>query len=350
MPYSLKLNYPIHVPIFPADDFNADLASNEIDQVVILKKLLDISNKNKVSVLSVSLHTIGSQRVDKIQNRGSRYQIPYEANELDHCDQMKKQELPHEGPFYRYNYCRKTYSEALNGNSKLSFDFNRIPRNPSIPYQTKSVKGIFWFLFHFPSRTFENTTPINNNQSVDGVDHSEQQPSALQHLDCLSTTSVLKLYCISVYDTNCKGAFLKHYSSLAKKHLDLLYDSNNRHNVITSMKALLPMDAWSLDNPVAQTEKDLSISLPYLAVNLGDPRFQCYRCHSMLQSCNSLQGDFISGVCHLYTQCPSCNNAVPKSVFQTFSKSVGTFVRFISPFSDMKNNCDLSASQHQCLV
>ena len=81
--------------------------------------------------------------------------------------------------------------------------------------------------FTFLPETLENTYPISSNSSVVARgNNNEQQPLALQHLDYLST---------NLYDSNLMGAFLKCYNSHARKHTDLLYDSNGCHiDVITS--------------------------------------------------------------------------------------------------------------------
>ena len=63
------LNYPIHIPFSSVADFNAELILDEIDRVVNSNESFDISNNIKVNVLSVSLPTMGGNRLGGIQSR-----------------------------------------------------------------------------------------------------------------------------------------------------------------------------------------------------------------------------------------------------------------------------------------
>ena len=63
------LNYPIHIPFSSVADFNAEMILDEIDRVVSSNESFDISNNIKVNVLSVSLPTMGGNRLGGIQSR-----------------------------------------------------------------------------------------------------------------------------------------------------------------------------------------------------------------------------------------------------------------------------------------
>ena len=82
------LKYPIHILFSSADDFNADLVLIEIDRIVSSNESFDISNNIKVNVLRVSLPTMGGKR--NTEQNDSRYQIAYQAKEVDYCDQKWK--------------------------------------------------------------------------------------------------------------------------------------------------------------------------------------------------------------------------------------------------------------------
>ena len=82
------LNYPIHILSSSGDDFNADLVLIEIDRIVSSNESFDISNNIEVNVLRVSLPTMGGKR--NTEQNDSRYQIAYQAKEVDYCDQKWK--------------------------------------------------------------------------------------------------------------------------------------------------------------------------------------------------------------------------------------------------------------------
>ena len=170
-------------------------------------------------------------------------------------------------------------------------------------------------------------------------------------------------------------AFVKFYNSHAKKHIDLLYDSNSCHiDVITSMKGLFDAHHYCYSSHKAfstikylcsasgcmlcrQSGCSNRTGFINLSTMLGEQpvrsqMFQCDRFRLIFRSLNCVQCHISSGVCHLYSQCPSCHNAVPK---RTFSNHLCSKKRFnvcsdYFPFSDRKNNCDPSVSQHQCCV
>ena len=69
------LNYPIHNPFPSAEEFDADIVLNEIDRVVNSNESFDISNNIKVNVLSVSLPTMGSIRLQWVEYISIRRQL-----------------------------------------------------------------------------------------------------------------------------------------------------------------------------------------------------------------------------------------------------------------------------------
>ena len=78
-----------------------------------------------------------------------------------------------------------------------------------------------------------STDPFTSEQTL------FSKPFFLDDLHYLSSTNILSKFCISVYDSNFMGAFLKCYNPNAVHHIDLLYDAEKCHvDVITSMKGL----------------------------------------------------------------------------------------------------------------
>ena len=159
------------------------------------------------------------------------------------------------------------------------------------------------------------------------------------------------------------------------RNIDLLYDSNGCHiDVITSMKGLLDARhfCYSCHKAFSTIKHLCSASGCMLCrqsgcsnrtgfVNLSaiigehpvrSQMFQCDRCRLKLRSLNCLQCHISSGVCHLYTQCPSCHRAVPKRAFSNHlcSEKRCNVCSVYFSFSDRKNNCEPSVSQHQCFV
>ena len=84
----------------------------------------------------------------------------------------------------------------------------------------------------------------------------------------------------------------------------------------------------------------------------GTVLFQCDRCPSKLRSLTCLQCHIRSGVCHLYTQCPSCNNTVPKRAFSNHfcSKKRCSTCSEYYPFQDRKQNSGAAVPIHRCFV
>ena len=366
------LNYPIHIPFSSADDFNADLVLNEIDRVVNSNESFDISNNIKVNVLSVSLPTMGGQRIGGIQNRivpdiklFKKQKKSVIAIKSDNNDCLMKAiavgmfiaEKPIQGKI-------QTKKLNLDRASTQSREMHQLM------IRLRASNEIADSFFTSLPQTVEKRTSTNSSHCEDDV--TEQQPLALQHLDYLSTTSVLKHYCISLYDSNFMGTFLKCYNSHATKHIDLLYDSNGCHiDVITSMKGLFDARhyCYSCHKAFSTIKHLCSASGCMLCrqsgcsnrtgfVNLSQPgrstqMFQCDRCQLKLRSLNCLQCHISSGVCHLYTQCPSCNNAVPKRAFSNHlcSKKRCSICSVFFSVSDRKNNnSNSSAPLHQCFV
>ena len=214
------LNYPIHIPFSSVDDFNADLVLNEIDRVVNSNESFDISNNIKVNVLSVSLPTMGGKRIGGIQNRmvpdiklftKQKKSIIAIKSENNDC-LMKALAI---GIIIAEEPAQKNQTKTLNLDrcSTQSRELNQLI------IRLKASKEVSDSFLTCLPKTLENTCPISSNSSVIAWGNNiEQQPLALQHLDYLSTTSVLRPYCISVYDSNFMGAFLKCYNSHAKKH------------------------------------------------------------------------------------------------------------------------------------
>ena len=54
-----------------------------------------------------------------------------------------------------------------------------------------------------------------------------RKPFLLHDLHYLSSTNILSKFCISVFDSNFMGAFLKCYNSNAVHQIDLLYAAKN---------------------------------------------------------------------------------------------------------------------------
>ena len=73
----------------------------------------------------------------------------------------------------------------------------------------------------------------HGNSSDDSLPYDQTvasgEPLVLQDLEFLSQSQILKDFCLSVYDSNFMGAFLKCYNQEALQNIDFLYDAQNRH-------------------------------------------------------------------------------------------------------------------------
>ena len=178
------------------------------------------------------------------------------------------------------------------------------------------------------------------------------------------------------------GTFLKCYSQGAQQNIDLLYDAQNRHvDLVTSMKGLFDARHYCCScHKAFSTVKHLcSVSGCLLCrqpgclnrtgfINLSQlnwttssndlsktPRqsrvFQCDRCRLKVRSQKCLDCHVTSGVCHLYTLCPTCDNTVPKRAFSNHicSKKRCSTCSVHYSLSDRKNTSSPS-SEHQYFV
>ena len=162
------------------------------------------------------------------------------------------------------------------------------------------------------------------------------------------------------------------YNNTAERHIDLLYDATNRHvDVITSMKGLFDARHFCYScHRAFSTIKHLCSAIGCMLCRQSDclnrtgfintsaslvngtVLFQCDRCHLKLRSLNCLQCHISSGVCHLYTQCPSCNNTVPKGAFSNrfcLKKRCNLCSEYYR-FQDRKQNSGAVVPIHRCFV
>ena len=87
-----------------------------------------------------------------------------------------------------------------------------------------------------PFSAYDDSTGLLYYQTVQ-TSPASGKPLALQDLEFLSQSQVLKDFCISVFNSNFMGTFLKCYNHEAQQNIDLLYDAQNRHvHLVTSMK------------------------------------------------------------------------------------------------------------------
>ena len=80
-------------------------------------------------------------------------------------------------------------------------------------------------------------------------------------------------------------------------------------------------------------------------------QFQCDRCRLKLRTDKCLDCHVSSGICHLYTLCPSCNNTVAKGALSNHicSKKRCTVCAVYYPIADVKGNSHRLA-EHHCFV
>ena len=80
-------------------------------------------------------------------------------------------------------------------------------------------------------------------------------------------------------------------------------------------------------------------------------QFQCDRCRLKLRTEKCLDCHVSSGICHLYTLCPSCNNTVAKRALSNHicSKKRCTVCAVYYPIADRKGNSHKMA-EHQCFL
>ena len=218
-----SLNYPIHIPFSPFELFDVDIVLNEIDRVVNSNESFDISNNIKVNVLSVSLPSIGGKRIGGIHNRvvpdiqcftkqkksiitihvaDDENDCPLKALALGRVLHAKKEgKVKKNTNFYKASYQR---SEMANFIEELRAD--EYLQNSSTVSQL-----------------------VNNHQSTNSCGFSAKRRSTLADLEELCKSKALEQFCLSVYDRNFLGTFLKSYNSQSEKHIDLLYDSERGH-------------------------------------------------------------------------------------------------------------------------
>ena len=225
-----------------------------------------------------------------------------------------------------------------------------------------------------------STDPFTSEQTF-------SKPRFLDDLHYLSSTIILSKFCISVYDSNFMGAFLKCYNPNAVHHIDLLSDAKNCHvDVITSMKGLFDVRHFCYScHKAFSTVKDLcaasccmlcrqpgclnrtgfinisptNITTTTTTTTISSQgsfqskslQFQCDRCRLKLRTEKCLDCHVSSGICHLYTLCPSCNNTVAKRALSNHicSKKRCTVCALYYPIADCKVNSHKLA-EHQCFV
>ena len=177
----------------------------------------------------------------------------------------------------------------------------------------------------------------------------------LVDLHYLSLTIILNKFCISNYDSYFMGAFMKCYNPNAVPHIDLLYDGKNCHvDVITLKKGLFdarhfcyschkafsnvkhlcsasgcmlcrqlgclnrtgfinlsPMSIITTTTTTATTTTTTTSS-SHSSFHGKTLQFQCDRCRLKLRTEKGLDCHVSSGICDLYTLCPSFINTVAK--------------------------------------
>ena len=377
------LNYPIHIPFSSADDFDADIVLNEIDRVVNSNEAFDISNNIKVNVLCVSLPTMGGKRIGGIHSRTvpdiklftkQKKSIIVIKSEQNDC-LMRAIAI---GLKITERVSTSSSSVAASGSSKKPKKNLHLDRTST---QTKEMQQIVRLLKTDPqfqeaqmssSHIFSLDYPCTSLRS--GT-QTYSKPLLLQDLEVLAKTNLLRDFCISVYDSNFMGTFLKCYNPTAQKHIDLLYDAEQCHvDVITSMKGLFDARHFCYScHKAFSTIKHLCAASGCMLcrqpgclnrtgfINLCPvnstqqsnkmQQFQCDRCLLRLRSQHCLDCHVTSGVCHLYTVCPSCSNTVPKRALSNHicSKKRCAICSVYYPVSKEKKN-EISLHDHQCFV
>ena len=356
------LNYPIHIPFSSADDFNAELVLNEIDRVVNSNEAFDISNNIKVNVLSVSLPAMGGKRIGGIQSR-TVPDIKLFTKQKKSVIVIKsfKNDCLIKALAIGKKVCQRAIVEPLAKNTKKNFHLDRAST------QMREMQILMRALEEDPSFDEDRLSAFGSSKqellegncseatltsSTDPFT-SEQtlfiEPFFLDDLHYLSSTNILSKFCISVYDSNFMGAFLKCYNPNAVHHIDFFYDAKNCHvDVITSMKGLFDARQFCYSCRKAfSTVKHLCAASGCMLcrqpgclnrtgfINLSpmnitttttttttsssqgsfqskSMQFQCDRCRLKLRTEKCLDCHVSSGICHLYTLCPSCNNTVAK--------------------------------------
>ena len=179
------------------------------------------------------------------------------------------------------------------------------------------------------------------------------------------------------------GAFLESYNPNTVQHMDLLYDGKNCHaEVIITMKDLFEArDFWYNCRKAFSTVKHLCavsgcmvwrqpsclnrtgfIILSSMNITTTTSssqgsfqgkslQLQCDRCQLKLRTEKCLDCHVSSGICHLYTLFPSCNNTVAKRPLSNHicSKKRCTVCAVYYPIADCKGNSHKLA-EHQCFV
>ena len=233
-----------------------------------------------------------------------------------------------------------------------------------------------------PTSAFDDSSTGLLHYQTARTSPASGKPLALQDLEFLSQSQVLKDFCLSVYDSNFMGTFLKCYNQEAQQNTDFLYDAQNRHvDLVTSMKGLFDArhycyschkafptvkhlcsanGCWLCRQPgclnrtgfINLTPLNWTTSSNDLSKTpRQSPVFQCSRCRLKVRSQKCLDCLVTSGVCHLYTLCPKCDNTAPKRAFSNHicSKKRCSTCSVHYSLSDSKNTSSPS-SEHQCFV
>ena len=323
------LNYPIHIPFYSPEDFDVDLVLNEIQRVVNSNESFDISNNIKVNILSVSLPSMGGKKIGGIDNR----MVPdikcfkkqkkavisiHSASETPDCllrglavgmALLKRNNSKQKSHLYRESAQKTEKNHLLHSlRTDKTFDIHKIKPN---------LQALF--------DPFADTHLEVNNYSISKL--------GLEELQYICECETLAEFCVSLYDCNFMGAFLKSFNQQSDKHIDLLYDSQTNHvDVITSMKALFMARfyCYACHKPFSTTKHLCSASgcllcrqptcrntqgFVCLDKNVEDHRvllLECSQCGYKLRSQKCLDCHISSGVCHQYVKCHECNSTISK--------------------------------------
>ena len=78
-----------------------------------------------------------------------------------------------------------------------------------------------------PTSAHDNSSTGSLHYQTAQNSPASSKPLDLEKLEFLSQSQVLKNFCLSVYDSNFMGTFLKCYNQEAQQKIDLLYDAHS---------------------------------------------------------------------------------------------------------------------------